>query len=146
MTHSYIIPILGALIIVGSQSGLATAATAYDPEADFVARLSGKTFTVERVEGASLKSGNPSHTIDSDVGKPLEDRAETLGGRIFTVQRAEGGAYRPENPAAESASVEIIGNPLQDRAETLGGKAFTVGSAEGKPETDLSRSYLARFE
>lgn len=148
MTRSHILPVLGALVIVGGQSALAMAATPYNPEADFVARLSGKTFTVQRPEGGTLRQENPSAQAARAqmIGNPLQDRAETLGGKAFTVERAEGRAFRPQNPGAEAARAQVVGNPLRDRAETLAGKPFTVESAEGGSEIDLSRSYLARFE
>lgn len=148
MTRSHILPVLGALVIVGGQSALAMAATSYNPEADFVARLSGKTFTVQRLEGGAHKQENPSAGAASAqvIGNPLKDRAETLGGKAFTVRSAEGKAFRPQNPGAQAASAQAVGNPLRDRAETLAGKPFTVESAEGAAEIDLSRSYLARFE
>ncbi len=85
MTRSRILPILGALVLAGSQSAMA--ASPYNPEADFVARLGGKTFTVERAEGGALQKGNSSAETASAriVGNPLRNRAETLAGKAFTV-------------------------------------------------------------
>jgi hypothetical protein len=145
MTRSRILPILGALVLAGSQSAMA--ASPYNPEADFVARLGGRAFTVERTEGGALNR-NPSAEAAGAriVGNPLRNRAETLAGKAFTVENAEGKAFRRENPGDEAASVRTVGNPLRDRAETLAGKPFTVERAGRRPEIDRSQSYLARFE
>ncbi len=146
MTRSRILPILGALALAGSQSAMA--ASPNNPEADFVARLGGKTYTVERTEGGASQRGNPGAEAASAriIGNPLRNRAETLAGKAFTVENAEGKALKRENPGDEAASVRTVGNPLRDRAETLAGKPFTVERAGRRPEADLSRSYLARFE
>lgn len=99
MTRSRILPILGALALAGSQSAMA--ASPNNPEADFVARLGGKTYTVERTEGGASQRGNPGAEAASAriIGNPLRNRAETLAGKAFTVENAEGKALKRKIPA-----------------------------------------------
>lgn len=159
MRNSRILALIGGLVLLGDQSGLASAAVqhryhavrvdggtsgskVYNPLADRAATLSGKVFTVETAEGIAHGTSDAASDAANArrAGNPLADRAATLGGRTFTAERAEGTTYQASNAASNAATDQVVGNPLSDRAQTLGGKTFTV-----EREPSNAQTFLARF-
>jgi hypothetical protein len=166
MTNSRILTILGAIILIGDQSSLATAASRHhhwgapasaflaigraadgNPLADRAATLGGQAFTVERAEGVAYNAANAASEAAGDkaAGNPLNVRAATLGGQAFTAERAEGASYKTPEAASVVAADEVVGNPVKDRAETLGGKVFTVERESGSA-VEPAEHFLAEFQ